>query len=310
MPHVTIAYDGSDAAKSAVRTAAGLLAGADAVIVHVYEEPPGPAQAVRAGAVLHDSVKESFDALARETAEQATTVAEQGRALAAEAGMSAESKIVPSRQAVWHETLTEAAMQRADIIACGTRGHGTLGRAVLGSVSSSLVHQADRPILIVPAGEHDLSGPIVIGYDGSEDARSAIATVSRLLPGRETVLVHVWNWPVTDSMLEHALLPAAMVRDASTGEALKGVAEEAARRIAEEGREVAQRNGMAARVELREATEGTWRVLSSTAADLGAAVLVAGSRGLGGLQSALLGSVSSALAHHAERPTMIVRPAG
>jgi nucleotide-binding universal stress UspA family protein len=42
--------------------------------------------------------------------------------------------------------------------------------------------------------------------------------------------------------------------------------------------------------------------------DAGAALIVAGSRGRGGIASALLGSVSSGLAHNAGRPTLIVRP--
>jgi nucleotide-binding universal stress UspA family protein len=38
-----------------------------------------------------------------------------------------------------------------------------------------------------------------------------------------------------------------------------------------------------------------------------AAAIVVGSRGSTGLQRALLGSVSSAVVHHADRPTLIVR---
>jgi nucleotide-binding universal stress UspA family protein len=38
-----------------------------------------------------------------------------------------------------------------------------------------------------------------------------------------------------------------------------------------------------------------------------AATIVMGSRGLAGLKAMLLGSVSSAVLHHADRPTLIVR---
>jgi nucleotide-binding universal stress UspA family protein len=90
---------------------------------------------------------------------------------------------------------------------------------------------------------------------------------------------------------------------------LKEAGKETAARIAEEGQDLAAQHGLDAASEVRESTEGTWRALVSTAADAGAAVVVVGSRGLGGVKSALLGSVSTALAHRAERPTMIVRPA-
>ena len=308
MPRLLIAYDGSDSATSAIRTAAGLLPGAEAIVLHVYDQPPGPERVYRLGAIPSEPLKKSLEELARDAAEAATAVAEQGRALAADAGLSADSAVAPSRGAEWREILAEATRREADLIVCGTRGQGALGRAVLGSVSSSLVHEADRPVLIVPAGEHDVSGPVVLGYDGSEDARNAVASVARLLPGREAKVVHAWTWPVTDSIFETGLHAAPVVRGAGVVEPLKEAGKETAARIAEEGQDLAAQHGLDAASEVRESTEGTWRALVATAADVGAAVVVVGSRGLGGVKSALLGSVSTALAHRAERPTMIVRP--
>jgi nucleotide-binding universal stress UspA family protein len=308
MARLLIAYDGSDAARSAIRAAAGLLPGAEAVVLHVYDPPPGPERAFAAGAVPNEPLKESFESLELEFAAQAEAIAEEGRALAAEAGLSAKSAAVPSRRAAWHTILSEAARQETDFIVSGTRGQGPVGRAVLGSTSSSLVHQSDRPLMIVPAGEHDMSGPVVLAYDGSNDARGAIATLGRLMPGRETVVVHAWTWPLTEAVTEQAVLTLPAAGYSEIAEALEQAAIQAARNVAEEGRNLAAQHGLSARMELRESTVGTWRALVDAATDLDAAAVVAGSRGLGGLKSMLLGSVSTALAHHADRPTLIVQP--
>ena len=283
MPRLLIAYDGSESSRSAVRTAARLLPDSEAVVLHVDDLPYTP---------------------------DGASVAEQGRAAAADAGLVADDAVTAARGPVWQAVVAEADGREADLIVCGTRGQGAVGRALLGSTSSSLVHQAERPLLIVPAGEHDVGGPLVLGYDGSEDARNAVAAVGRLLPGRETVVVHVWTWPLTDTVTERALLAAPMVRESGMVEALKEAAEQIAAQIAEEGRDLAEQHGLRARSEIREATEGTWRALVAAADDLSAAAILAGSRGQGGVRSALLGSVSTALAHRAERPTLIVRPVG
>jgi nucleotide-binding universal stress UspA family protein len=58
------------------------------------------------------------------------------------------------------------------------------------------------------------------------------------------------------------------------------------------------------------AVEGTgpvWKTIVEIADRDDAATIVMGSRGLSGLRALLLGSVSSAVVHHADRPTLIVR---
>jgi len=44
------------------------------------------------------------------------------------------------------------------------------------------------------------------------------------------------------------------------------------------------------------------------AEELGAGLIVMGSRGLGGVRRALMGSVSASVVHHAHCPVMVVRP--
>jgi nucleotide-binding universal stress UspA family protein len=55
-----------------------------------------------------------------------------------------------------------------------------------------------------------------------------------------------------------------------------------------------------------EATGPVWKTIVEIADQYDAATIVMGSRGLTGMRSMLLGSVSSAEVHHADRPTLVV----
>jgi nucleotide-binding universal stress UspA family protein len=50
-----------------------------------------------------------------------------------------------------------------------------------------------------------------------------------------------------------------------------------------------------------------WKTIVEIADRHDAATIVMGSRGLTGLRSMLLGSVSNAVVHHADRPTLVIR---
>jgi nucleotide-binding universal stress UspA family protein len=54
--------------------------------------------------------------------------------------------------------------------------------------------------------------------------------------------------------------------------------------------------------------ESIWRTIVDVADEVDASLIVTGSRGLAGVRSVLLGSVSNHVLHHAHRPTLIVPP--
>jgi nucleotide-binding universal stress UspA family protein len=85
---------------------------------------------------------------------------------------------------------------------------------------------------------------------------------------------------------------------------------DAAASVLEEGVALARDAGLEAFGEAIESGSGAWRALAEAAGDHQASVIVAGSRGLGGLTSTIFGSVSSGLVHNAETPVLIVRPRG
>jgi nucleotide-binding universal stress UspA family protein len=78
-----------------------------------------------------------------------------------------------------------------------------------------------------------------------------------------------------------------------------------ARSVAEEGALRASEHGYEASPLTKESFDGIARAVLEVADDLSARVIVCGQRGRGALRSALLGSVSHALASHTRRPLLI-----
>ena len=47
------------------------------------------------------------------------------------------------------EILKAAAKQKAHLVVMGTRGHGLIGRALMGSIAQRVVSECDQPVLLV-----------------------------------------------------------------------------------------------------------------------------------------------------------------
>ena len=60
-----------------------------------------------------------------------------------------------------------------DVLVCGTRGEGPVGRVLLGSTASSLVHHAE-PRARGSGGRPRSAAPCFAGFDGSDGARDAL----------------------------------------------------------------------------------------------------------------------------------------
>lgn len=305
---LTIAYDGSSSAAAAVRAAAALFPNARASIVNV----PAPRLA-RAGmieqstlALSSAAVQGVLDEITADAAAQAHTIAADGAERAAAAGLDADVATVPAHAPVWEALLTAARDGGADALVTGARGRSGFTRALLGSTSTSLLHHADLPLLVVPDGAGALDGPAVIAYDGSDYAKRAIDVAGGLLGGRAAVVVHVWESQFRHGLTMRALTntPGGDVREVV--EALDGELAKAAERITQDGVQRARAAGLDATGETIESRGGVWRPIATAAGTRGAAVIVTGARGLGGARAALLGSVSSGLVHNAELPVLVV----
>jgi nucleotide-binding universal stress UspA family protein len=144
-------------------------------------------------------------------------------------------------------------------------------------------------------------GRLLVCYDGSDDAAHAIARAGALFPGRKTIVLTVWH-PTALGSLAWAGATESMVTFAEADRA----AAEAAGRVAEEGVRLAHEVGLNAEPAAVEATGPVWTTILGIADLHDAATIVMGSRGLTGMRSMLLGSVSTAVTHHADRPTLVI----
>jgi len=146
-------------------------------------------------------------------------------------------------------------------------------------------------------------GPLLLCYDGSEDAAHAIETAGALFAGRAALVVSVWQATAGLGSFGWAGDSAPMVDFF----ALDRAAADAGACIAEEGANIARASGLKAEPEAVEAIGPVWKTLHDLAERHDAAAIVMGSRGLTGLRSMLLGSVSSAVVRHSDRPTLVIR---
>jgi nucleotide-binding universal stress UspA family protein len=142
-------------------------------------------------------------------------------------------------------------------------------------------------------------------FDGSEDAASAISQAGGVLGTAAAVVLTVWEpvavWEPYDP---GALIDAGVGKLAGHALGLDTIAEQLAAEKAAEGVALARQAGFAA--EGRIARGKTWKVICDVAREIDAAVIVLGARGLSPVASALLGSVSAAVAVHAGRPVLVI----
>ncbi len=138
------------------------------------------------------------------------------------------------------------------------------------------------------------SQPILLCYDGSDDAFRAIELAGSLFPGARALVLSVWE--------KYGVLSGIPRVDDS-------LMQEASEQMAADGAERAIAAGFDALSVAVEAEHGVADAIIATADEHDALLVVMGTRGNTGIRSLLLGSVSHSVAHHAHRPLLIV-PSG
>ena len=145
-------------------------------------------------------------------------------------------------------------------------------------------------------------GPLLLCYDGSPGARDAIQHAAGLFPGRRALVLTAWEPVAVPGSLGMGGEAAPMVDFAE----LDRAAAERGGDRADEGVRIARSVGLQAEALPVKATGPIWKTILEIADRHDAATIVMGSRGLAGLRAMFLGSVSGAVVHHADRPTLIV----
>ncbi len=150
--------------------------------------------------------------------------------------------------------------------------------------------------------------PVLLCFDGSDDASAAIVRAGELLKSGTAVVLTVWEpFAVWEPYDPSTIISAPLEKAISKAFALDEIAEELAQEKMTQGVSLASAAGFTAHG--RTAEGKAWRTICEVAEEIDASVVVLGARGLSRVGSVLLGSVSSAVSAHLKRPVLIV-PSG
>lgn len=149
---------------------------------------------------------------------------------------------------------------------------------------------------------------ILVCYDGSVDAKAAISCGGELLGDQAAIVLTVWN-PLVE-LLARAPSGFRFAADILDFDAIDDASRQSAEGRSAEGAALARKAGLLAEPLAREQGTTVADTILTEAAGRGASAILMGSRGLGGLKSMLLGSVSHAVVQHADRPVIIVPSPG
>jgi nucleotide-binding universal stress UspA family protein len=286
MEGIVVGVDRSAASTAALEwaLAEGIRRGRPVTAVRAWVDPVTAGYPI--GTILANS-SEQVGKAALESAQEAVK-----DACAAVPGADAVDVHAVALRGAAGSVLAEAS-RGADVVVVGTRAAGALSRAVLGSVSSSVLHHAHSPVAVVPEphtpGTRDPR--VVVGVDHSPASRAALLWAAEHAARRKVLLVPVLvrepSWAVEAPLGQLAASLAQL--ESNEVRALHDAVPNDIDVVVEP--EVLAGHAGAALLEIVQPQD----------------VLVVGSRGRGGFAGLLLGSTSTSVAQHAVCPVVVVR---
>ena len=145
---VLIAYDGSGPAQDAVAQAGRLFPDGRALVVTAWTSLASASGAARA-ALPDDIIRLAVKRLDAAAEADASRTAQDGVDLARSAGLNASPLTIRAEPSVRASIVAAADQHDARAVVVGSRGRSGLRSAVLGSVSSAVVHHCRRPVVVV-----------------------------------------------------------------------------------------------------------------------------------------------------------------
>jgi nucleotide-binding universal stress UspA family protein len=182
----------------------------------------------------------------------------------------------------------------------GSRGIGPVKRLVMGSVSEGVVHHARCPVLVLRGGQAAWPpSRVVIGDDGSDDAKKAAQLAARIgkLSGTAALLVRAYpRLPETDP--EGRELDPRIVDDELRGEE---------RALDARAAQIEDASGIRPRVRVDVGDPAACLIEAAEEGTPEKTLLAVGSRGLGAVRRLRLGSVSTKVLRASRGPVLVVK---
>ena len=278
---ILLATDGSEDARMAARAAANLSekARAELHILHAWQIVPHPF--IDPG---------DYEEEARRTLEEETRLVSDAGGIVGEAHLVMGTPV--------DAILDLGEELGADLIVVGSRGHGALGRLVLGSVSEGVVHHSTHPVLVLRGGE-DAWPPerVVIGEDGSKAAKKAgdLAASIGALYRAKVILARAYPELPEADPVGRALDPRAV------DDALR----RAERDLHARAEELGGLAGSRPRIEIAAGDPAVALLKEAREGDEIRTLIAVGSRGLGLARRLRLGSVSTKVLRAAGGPVLV-----
>lgn len=181
------------------------------------------------------------------------------------------------------------ALIRAAVV--GTRLHGQAPCDALGRVDET-------------------EAPIIVAFDGSEEARAAVRVAAGLFPRRTLLIVSIWEPGLAmaaTAPMPDPWAPGYGMVPPEQYQTVERLQQEHADATAEAGAAIARAAGAEAEALAVPDLRDVATALLEVAEDRDAGAIVIGPRGLGRVEAKLFGSVSRKLLHDARRPVVVVR---
>jgi nucleotide-binding universal stress UspA family protein len=293
-PRVLVGVDGSEGSLTALRWAVrwALVRGAEVTVLAAYATDAYRSNAdfvdLDALNAVHDGTRARVQAAVRAVLDSDSAFRGVPVGVQVEPGPASELLVRRSAD--------------ADLLVVGSRGHGAVRSALLGSVALRSVSAAECPVVVVPPpgrwADPATGARVVVGVDGSERQAAALtAALTEAGPGGSVTVVRARD--VTDLWSDQYPVVAAPSQVELRADALQRLEVTLAGLL----RATAGDRSTVQRIDVR-GQAGVVLVEQAADADL----LVIASRGHGEVRGLVFGSVALHCVLHAPCPVLVMRP--